>query len=259
MRKQLVRSAIACSIALFTSAAAHAESIRLYQAGDVPDPRVVARILGAKPASFAHLPKTRGLFYTPDEAAPVAPEISDSGQNVTEDQLTDSADAALKAWQERLGRSTRGERQVAMANPVPIAEEKASARAVVERKSPPQPPTTKLEQPGSLALAIGFENNSARLGADMMRALDAVAEGIKIAGNARRFLIEGHTSATGRAGTNLRLSQLRAESVKRYLIERHGISGASLTTRGFGSTKPVNRSNPYAAENRRVQFRVLSA
>lgn len=75
--------------------------------------------------------------------------------------------------------------------------------------------------------------------------------------NAYNLEINGHTDNTGNAEHNLRLSQDRAEAVKRYITSK-GISPDRITTSGFGDTEPV--SSNYTAKgralNRRVEFKV---
>src|SRR5690606_9182390 len=49
--------------------------------------------------------------------------------------------------------------------------------------------------------------------------------------------ISGHTDDVGSNASNQRLSQLRAESVKNWLVE-HGIEEARLTAAGYGEEQP---------------------
>ncbi len=67
--------------------------------------------------------------------------------------------------------------------------------------------------------------------------------------------IQGHTDDVGADAANLTLSQSRANSVKKYLIE-HGVSESRLTAIGYGETKPIadNKTNAGKALNRRVEF-----
>lgn len=267
MNKQPIRSALACSIALFACTAGYAESIRVYQAGEVPDPRVVARILGAKPAAFANLPKTRSLFYTPDEKAPVEPEIKDAGRTVTEDDIAANASAAVSAWHEKLGRASGRNERTGMMQKVAYTRAAATGGPVGEGAPSPllkrtaapaasnPAPTNK---PDALALAINFASNSSQLNAEAKRAIDSVAEGIKLAGFERRLVVEGHSNATGSNPRNLQLSRVRAEAVKQYLIVSHGIPGAALVAKGLGSSRPLPGMHPNSAYNRRVQFRALA-
>lgn len=72
--------------------------------------------------------------------------------------------------------------------------------------------------------------------------------------------IEGHTDDQGAAAANKRLSQGRADSVKRWLVGK-GIAAGRLATAGFGQDKPLapNDSDANRAKNRRVEFQVESA
>jgi outer membrane protein OmpA-like peptidoglycan-associated protein len=109
---------------------------------------------------------------------------------------------------------------------------------------------------GILAMAIPFSFDSARLAPEAAPMLDSVAEGIKLLGDGNRVVIEGHTDAVGNPTYNARLSKSRAQSVKRYLIAKHGIRANALLTQGKGSREPLSGMKPIANENRRVQFRL---
>jgi outer membrane protein OmpA-like peptidoglycan-associated protein len=66
--------------------------------------------------------------------------------------------------------------------------------------------------------------------------------------------IEGHTDSVGEADYNQRLSESRADSVRAYLVAQ-GIAATSVTTAGFGETRPVTSNDTPAArqQNRRVE------
>ena len=75
--------------------------------------------------------------------------------------------------------------------------------------------------------------------------------------------ISSHTDARGSDSYNKRLSQRRAESVVRWLIE-HGVERDRLVPRGYGESIPTNKcvnSIPCSERehqmNRRTEFRVL--
>lgn len=69
------------------------------------------------------------------------------------------------------------------------------------------------------------------------------------------ILIEGNTDNSGSVGLNQRLSQKRAESVMRYLIQ-HGIAPERLQAKGYGEARPVepNTTTGARAINRRVNI-----
>ncbi len=76
------------------------------------------------------------------------------------------------------------------------------------------------------------------------------------------YLIEvkGFTSSDGDDTYNALLSQRRAESVVRYLIENHQISlRRMITPYGYGELAPVaeNTSVQGRQQNRRVEVRML--
>src|SRR3569832_2379299 len=81
----------------------------------------------------------------------------------------------------------------------------------------------RMDSTSAVALQVQFLFNSAEIQPDMVAALDAVAEGIKMAGGNMRIVVEGHTDAVGGYEYNLRLSQRRAAAVKQYMVARHGI------------------------------------
>jgi len=70
----------------------------------------------------------------------------------------------------------------------------------------------------------------------------------------RTVMIEGHTDDVGSNDANLSLSQLRADSVRAYLVGK-GIDSARLSTSGKGEAAPVadNASAMGRQENRRVE------
>lgn len=109
--------------------------------------------------------------------------------------------------------------------------------------------------PGGLALPVQFAFDSAKILPQATRQLDAVAEGIKLAGAGTRVVIEGHTDAIGSPQYNQGLSRRRAEAVKEYLVQQHGIAATQLRTVGLGMNRPFIEANPFAGENRRVEFR----
>lgn len=124
----------------------------------------------------------------------------------------------------------------------------------------PAPSAAAVAQPrapevSSLSLPVRFGFDSTDISAAARPQLDALAEGIKLLPPGQPIVIEGHTDASGPDAYNEALSQRRAFVVKRYLVEQHGIDAARLKDTGYGKTRPIEGSDPYAAQNRRVQFR----
>jgi outer membrane protein OmpA-like peptidoglycan-associated protein len=70
--------------------------------------------------------------------------------------------------------------------------------------------------------------------------------------------ISGYTDNLGPDAYNMKLSERRAKSVSKYLVEK-GVDSSRITTTWFGETKPVDTTNTKAGnrKNRRVEFKIL--
>ena len=73
------------------------------------------------------------------------------------------------------------------------------------------------------------------------------------------ILVEGHTDDVGSHALNDRLSLQRAESVKRYLINK-GINPNRIRTKGYGKRKPIasNETEWGRHLNRRTEIVIVS-
>lgn len=103
-------------------------------------------------------------------------------------------------------------------------------------------------------LSITFGVDSAKLTAEGASALTSLGLALKDPALAdARFLIGGHTDAAGSVEHNQALSERRAETARRFLVERTGVAAARLTTVGFGLSRLYDAGNPMSSVNRRVQ------
>lgn len=212
---------IVCAVVVLTgSSTVLADEVVLFRQGETPDPQDIARMLkGGKTSDRQGGPvaQQRGLVV------PGAPP--QRGLKLLSDQTP-----GLQA-----GR-TRTSEGMAVSSP-----ESGSAPA---------------ENSGtSFALQIQFPFNSAQIQPEMTAALNAVAQGVVMAGN-MKIVVEGHTDSAGTADYNLALSRRRAEAVRSYLVMQ-GVPAANLKAVGRGKSDPLFKDNPAAPENRRVQFRSL--
>lgn len=73
-----------------------------------------------------------------------------------------------------------------------------------------------------------------------------------------KVMVEGHTDSRASDAFNLKLSDRRAKSVRKFLIEQ-GIDEKRLISKGFGEQNPVqtNDTEEGRAANRRVEFTIL--
>lgn len=112
--------------------------------------------------------------------------------------------------------------------------------------------TITAEKP-NIDLEINFEFDSDRISQSALPTVEALGKALTdptLKGNT--FILAGHADASGRTEYNQDLSERRAESVKRYLIENYHIPEPNLVTVGYGETHLKNPNDPTAAENRRV-------
>ncbi len=70
--------------------------------------------------------------------------------------------------------------------------------------------------------------------------------------------IEGHTDDRGNFDKNMVLSQQRAESVMKFLIDEGSVEAKRLSAKGYGSTQPVvfEKNKEAWSKNRRVEFKI---
>ena len=108
-------------------------------------------------------------------------------------------------------------------------------------------------QQARASILVTFVTDSADLTARAKSALDVLAGAMKSEKLASvKFTIEGHADPRGGEERNMKLSQLRAESVRAYLTSQHGLAAERVNAVGKGSTALMNPSDPAAPENRRV-------
>jgi outer membrane protein OmpA-like peptidoglycan-associated protein len=103
-------------------------------------------------------------------------------------------------------------------------------------------------------LDIQFDYNSANITASSMPSVQALGKAltdVNLKGST--FVVAGHTDAIGSEAYNQDLSERRADTIKRYLIDKFGIAGTDLVTVGYGKTKPIDPNAPMDPINRRVQ------
>ncbi|MBK7858164.1 MAG: OmpA family protein [Archangiaceae bacterium] len=131
-------------------------------------------------------------------------------------------------------------------------EECKSGRCI--RKGTPASCSAPPSEPGSPWAAVRFEFNEAKLSPPAQASLSTLADCIKAAPNSR-VVLEGHADERGTEEYNLQLSNRRAASVKRYLMDL-GVKDGELETVGFGENRPAMQGASEAVweANRRVEF-----
>jgi outer membrane protein OmpA-like peptidoglycan-associated protein/uncharacterized protein YidB (DUF937 family) len=103
---------------------------------------------------------------------------------------------------------------------------------------------------------INFASGSSQIPRESTQMLEQSAQAIKSAPTGTVLEIGGHTDNVGNAAANLKLSQQRADSVRRFLIDK-GVNSKSLVAKGYGDSNPIasNDSDQGRFKNRRIEFK----
>jgi outer membrane protein OmpA-like peptidoglycan-associated protein len=171
---------------------------------------------------------------------------------------TVSADQILSALKPRP--LTRGLSTGVQADPAATAKEasfvetlrnrKTRSLSLGEREEIAEIASTK----PNIDLEIHFDYNSADISKGSTQAVQELGKALSNASlKGSTFVVAGHTDAVGGEAYNQDLSERRADTIKKYLIDKYGIAGANLVTVGYGKDKPKDPSAPMDPANRRVQ------
>jgi outer membrane protein OmpA-like peptidoglycan-associated protein len=176
-----------------------------------------------------------------------------AADDVTEDQIVRALAPAKKPL-------TRGLSVGPQADPVVSPEEGRFVQKIRGRttrslsNSEREEIATIVKDKPKIDLEINFDYNSADISSKSLPAVQALGRALTnpdLKGST--FVVAGHTDAAGGEGYNQELSERRADSIKRYLVDKYGINGSDLVTVGYGKSKLKDAANPMAEVNRRVQ------
>ena len=137
--------------------------------------------------------------------------------------------------------------------PEPVVEPApVVAPPVTTAPAPPPPPRPA---PRSTSDEIFFDGKQARLTNIAKAVLDGVALRMKNDLNSTA-VVTGYTDNTGTEQANLELGAKRAQAAKDYLVTRHGIDPARISTVSKGSAEPAydNATAEGKTKNRRAQI-----
>jgi outer membrane protein OmpA-like peptidoglycan-associated protein len=151
-------------------------------------------------------------------------------------------------WVKRLaGLETAPDLDVAALRQQVLERVKSKADAAPIKRPPVAPQLLKLPQ---LIAEIQFDDDAAVVRPDSYRVLGRIADTLtdpSLLGY--KFLIVGHTVATGRRDNNLTLSQRRADVIRDVLINTFKISPKRLQAVGLGEEQLLDSARPAAAVN----------
>ncbi|MFC2124623.1 OmpA family protein [Bacteroidota bacterium] len=103
-----------------------------------------------------------------------------------------------------------------------------------------------------------FDVNSSVLHNESIPELNRLVQTVRLYPD-MKIEVSGHTDSVGDEGSNLRLSENRAKSVSKFLVENK-IATSRIETIGYGESKPIadNSTEEGRRINRRVEFQILS-
>ena len=197
------------------------------------------------------------------EIADAVDTANEGDTNITTIDATDAVDAA-----------NEGETNITTTDAVDVASEDDTNIATTEDSDAIGEPSDQADDKIKTSLSaspadalknafnnlpsmdILFESSSDILTIESLDVLDSIAD-VLVNHPDIPIRIEGHTDASGTKQDNLILSQLRANSVRDYLVDR-GVSIYRLKAYGFGEGVPIsdNSTPDGRADNRRIEFNV---
>jgi OOP family OmpA-OmpF porin len=199
------------------------------------------------------LPPRKRSAQTPQEGTPSSPETSQppSSRDSAEPEPSSSSEGRSSAEPEP---DTDGD------GVVDAVDACARERGTAEQSGCPaeKPPLVTLTRERLVLHGEVFFDTGVSTLPGPSAVLDRLAQVLLEHPEIQRVVIEGHTDTVGSDGSNRTLSLARAETVRRYLIEK-GVPGERLVARGFGFQRPVS-SNATAGgreQNRRAELQLI--
>lgn len=173
----------------------------------------------------------------------------------------DTLTTEVEKTQERVRRSEVRIDEVNQQAQTGIQEAKGSAQAALTK-------ATEAERAakGKLIYTVTLSNdkvtfsvNKAEVSDDAKQVIDQAIAELKAENRGVFFEIEGHTDSSGPDEYNQKLGEERAQAVRNYLHDQHGIALNRLEVISYGKGKPVadNKTKAGRAQNRRVVINIL--
>jgi len=125
----------------------------------------------------------------------------------------------------------------------------------------PLPPPTKSAEVSDVGTwiykDITFASGKSDIRPSSYPVLAEIADVLKV-NPGLRVEIQGHTDSRGSIALNMRLSEERAQSVRRYLLGK-GVDADQMTAKGYGPGRPIatNDTAEGRARNRRVELKPI--
>jgi outer membrane protein OmpA-like peptidoglycan-associated protein len=176
-------------------------------------------------------------------------------------QKVETLSGEVERTQERVRRNEVRIDEVNQQAQAGVSEAKGSAQRAMQR-------ATEAERAakGKLIYTVTLSNdkvvfplNRAEISDEAKSIIDEAITPFKQENRGVFFEVEGHTDSTGPDAFNLRLGEDRADAVRNYLRDQHGIALSRIEVMSYGESRPVvdNKTKENRAANRRVVIKVL--
>jgi OOP family OmpA-OmpF porin len=181
-------------------------------------------------------------------------QVADSGRcgfMVTGDSISTPAGMASfveKVFLEKKGAES-GKEQVSSLPTSELIKKQADAEKDAAAET-----ERKILEKGRATLRVAFDFDKAVVKPKYMKEIEKVADIMKKYPGLN-IVVEGHTCNMGPAKYNKKLSQRRAEAVKKVMVNKFKIDSTRIKTKGYGLTKPIasNATREGRQQNRRVE------
>ncbi len=106
---------------------------------------------------------------------------------------------------------------------------------------------------------IYFDFDSDKMVGDYATVLQELARNLKRGNGFTNLVIEGHTDSVGAAAYNEDLSDRRAQSIRKYLVDIHKMPATKIEAIGYGESQPIADNGNFQGRqmNRRVEFKII--
>lgn len=168
-------------------------------------------------------------------------------------QSTDASEMSAEELESLF--STQKTRGLVLAPTAP--QDNTGAEDTAVAATPSEETYVQLAPEEQVNIQIGFDFDSSALRDDQKPKLATLCQVMQSV-DVDVFRIVGHTDTSGSASYNERLSLLRAQEVKRFLVSDCGIAEPRLQAVGVGEAFPLDQADPAGDVNRRVEFQALS-
>ncbi len=205
-------------------------------------------------AGYVYSPQ-KGVGYHPVELINADKSIADAQKAGRDKQcpkeFAEAKGLRDKAWEVYWSCRTK--------DSIAIAKDAVIKTGALCPPPPPPPPAPAPKIIDKMTLLLHFDFDKAIIKETDIPLLKKAIDFIKKYPQSKVSL-EGHTDSIGTELYNQKLSEKRADAVRKYLLKEGACTESKISSTGYGELKPVdtNKTKEGRAKNRRVEVLILS-